>query len=142
MKALFRILLRASPFPVVFCAFLCYSAEFQPAHGYANLREESIDKVEITYSMPTGPYSRIGMLVVRDFPGDLQDPSFVNFIQGEAKRHGASGAWIAERTLKKGAANLVQLRGRRGYEGSQTSIIEGDIAVVKIILFVRQGQPR
>lgn len=136
MKALFRFPLRASPVLVIFSAFFCYSAEFQPSNGYANLREVDVDKVEVVFGIPSGSYTRIGLLIIRDYPGDIEDPTFLNFVEGEARRHGASGAWIAERTVKKGA-NIVQQRGRRGYQGAQTSLLEGDVAVVKVILYVR-----
>lgn len=122
----------------------CYSVEFFPDDDYPNLRRENTEDVRIVRSSPNPPYHRLGVLVIRDYTGDLANPNFLARVRREARRRGASGAWIQRSRIYEQTTFNANTRTRR--QGSAgvpqgSGSLRGQIGVVRIILFNRPRPP-
>ena len=117
----------------------CYTFEFHPTDEYPNLKKSNVKKVTLLTVRPIENFSTLGTLIIHDFSGNIQEPSFQAAIKREAKKRGAEGAWIAKIQLKK----TVRLQGgassgSRNYMQNNyysTGQIEGMMGIVEVILF-------
>ena len=89
---------------VLFAAGACYSVEFVPAAGYANLRRSAdavrAQQIEIVYTSPGPQIRRLGVLSIRDV-SDPRSPDFAEFVVKEARRRGAPAAWIQADAMRR-----------------------------------------
>ncbi len=120
----------------------CYTAEFRPVPDYPVLREAKTESVEIVWSHPGQSAVILGSLIIRDFSGDLDDPAFLSYIKREARKRGASGAYISEKRMERVDSFLSDTTGRRqtGYKNparSQDLILKTDIGIVTVLLFTK-----
>ena len=126
-------------FQLLIFAFLlvssCYSVEFFPEHDYPNLKLKKIKNVEIKYRRPIKSYQKLGILIVRDFTGDIADRNFLRMISSEAKKRGAQGAWIISRIIRHQTRFQAETMDRRRRHRMQTGNVKGRIGIVKIILY-------
>ena len=126
------------PAALIWLGSACYSVEFKPDSDYPNLRRPGVGRVEIRRSPPERPYGRLGVLVVRDYSGDLNSENFQTRIRREARSRGASGAWILG----------VQVTEQTAFEGSTvptgrgaardrhpTGSLRSRVGVVRVLLF-------
>lgn len=90
----------------------CYSTEFYPEPDYLVLRRDGIEDVDIVYARLQMPTRFVGTLVVREYSGELDDPPFLHMIRGEARKAGASIAWILRRADTRGVYGQADFRGR------------------------------
>ena len=116
----------------------CFSMEFQPDSEYPNLRRNGVDAVEIRRSAPERPYSRLGLLVVRDYTGDLRSDNFSTRIRREARKRGAEGAWIlttqlSEQTTFEGST-VATGRGA-AHDRHPSGSLRTKVGLVRILLF-------
>lgn len=128
--------------PVFFIVSACYTAEFQPSADYYNRRKSSVNDVTIVHIKPDTRIHILGTLIVRDFSGAIEDENFRQFIKREAKKRGASGAWIRSiRITEETVLKASDGPSRPGHSGmnrgspSQERNIQGSIATVRVILY-------
>ncbi|MBX7057315.1 MAG: hypothetical protein K1X75_04570 [Leptospirales bacterium] len=110
-----QFLVRALAAGIIFCSGACYSVEFFPSPDYPNLRRSDVGEVEIRRSRPERSFQSLGRLVVRDASADLQDPSFVAFLQSEARSRGAAGIWVQSTALDRSQSMRTGTRQRDGH---------------------------
>ncbi len=114
----------------------CYSAEFFPGPGYHNLRREFVGEPEIRLSPPVRAHRELGILLLRNFAGDLQDENFLAFLRKEIKSLGAQGGWVARRRFHQQVQyETGTASARRPGSISPTGEITTTVGVIQIVLY-------
>jgi hypothetical protein len=113
----------------------CYTLEFQPVEDYPILKR-NVKKAKFLGSPPDRYHKKIGIFVVREYAGILDDKNFVQYVERKTAEKGAEGCYLDTRQKIRTETFRTRTTGSINRPGNETtSTMQSETEILTFVLF-------